>query len=243
MKRYTGVMVAVAVLTAAPGVAFGQEEPLKPVTAWVGLNAIAGLPTGEFKDYIDAGAGLNANVVWPVKHESPLALRADLGFLVYGSETKRVCFSNTVGCRVQLDLTTTNSIFFGNIGPQLMVPTGSVRPYVNAGIGYSYFSTSSDVSGTNSSEENFASTTNFDDGTFAWTAGGGVLVRLSSGKTPVSLDLGARYLSNGSVEYLKEGDIQDHEDGSITITPTRSEANLLTINLGVSIGIRPGPMK
>jgi opacity protein-like surface antigen len=226
------------VMGAAPAQAQAPDE-LRPVVATGGINFVVGVPTGEFKDYIDAGFGLNINGTLPVKHESPLSLRADAGFLVYGSETKRVCFSETVGCRIELDVTTTNSIFFGSIGPQLMVPTGAIRPYVNAGLGFSYFNTTSSIDGS-SGNEDFASTKNFDDATLAWAAGGGLLIRLSSGKTPVSLDIGARYNSNGVVEYLKEGDIQDNPDGSISFTPTRSEANLVTLNLGVSIGIRPG---
>ncbi len=243
MKRMGGLTVvaaAAAVLLAVPVSA--QDEALKPVAAWGGISAILGLPTGDFQDYIEAGGGLNANIVWPVKRESPLALRADLGFLVYGDESKRVCFGGGVGCRIQLDVSTTNSIFFANVGPQLMMPTGALRPYVNAGVGFSYFSTTSSVAGS-SGNEDFASTNNFDDATMQWAAGGGLLVRLSRGKVPVMLDLGARYNSNGSVEYLKEGDIRDNPDGSISFTPTRSEANLVTINLGVSIGIRPDNKK
>jgi hypothetical protein len=48
-------------------------------------------------------AGLDLYVVFPVRPASPFALRADGGFIVYGSETLPVCFSSTVGCRVQLD--------------------------------------------------------------------------------------------------------------------------------------------
>jgi opacity protein-like surface antigen len=210
----------------------------RPVIAWGGINFITGVPTGEFANYIDAGFGVGVNGAVPLKHDSPLALRGDLGFLVYGSETKRVCFSETVGCRVELDVTTTNSIFFGNIGPQLMMTRGAIRPYINAGIGFAYFNTSSGVDGS-SNNEDFARTTNFSDATMAYAAGGGLLFRLTNGNIPVMIDVGARYNSNGSVEYLKKGDIHDNPDGSITFTPTRSDANLVVLNLGVSLGIRP----
>jgi hypothetical protein len=52
----------------------------------------------------------------------------------------------------------------------------------------------------------------------------------------VLLDLGVKYHGNGEVEYLKKGDIVDNPDGTITITPTRSQANLLTFQIGVQIG-------
>jgi hypothetical protein len=207
---------------------------------YVGIQGEYARPVGEFGDYVKHGGGLNASIAWPVTRGNPFALRADGGFIVYGSETRRVCFSTTVGCRIELDLTTTNSIAYFNVGPQLMLPSGAVRPYINAAIGGSYFGTTSSVDGVDGNDDDFASTTNFDDITFAWNGGGGMLVRLSSGRTPVFLDLGVRYHGNGEVEYLKEGDIVDNPDGTITITPTRSEANLLTFQLGVSIGANTG---
>ena len=232
-------VLAALVLSAAP--ALGQDvEDERPASLYVGIQGIYGRPVGEFRDYVRHGFGLDVGVTFPVARQSPLALRADGGFIVYGSETRRVCFGGGVGCRIELDLTTTNSIAFLNIGPQLMLPAGPVRPYINAAIGGSYFGTTSSVEGSNN-DEDFASTTNFDDITFAWNAGGGMLIRLGgSHARPVMLDLGVRYNANGEVEYLKEGDIVDNPDGSLTITPTRSEANLLTFQIGVSIGASAG---
>jgi hypothetical protein len=246
MRTLKSAMVFIgAMAAAAPAGAqqplFGElEQDERPVSFMPGLQVVYARPVGEFRDYVQHGGGLNVNIVWPVRVASPLALRADGGFIVYGSERQRVCFSSTVGCRVELDLTTTNSIAYLNAGPQLMVPEGAVRPYVNAAIGLSYFGTSSQVEGTGGGDDPFASTTNFDDITLAWAAGGGILVQLAGGRTPVSLDLSARYNGNGQVEYLKKGDIQDNPDGTISFTPTRSEANLMTFQLGVTIGARPG---
>lgn len=237
---------AAAVIVAAAGAdpagaqrVESQADTLGSPVVFGGVQAVYGRPVGEFREYVRHGAGLNATLFWTPRRDGPLAVRADGGFLVYGSERKRVCFSGTVGCRVELDLTTTNSIAYLNAGPQLMVPTGAVRPYVNGAIGFSYFATTSQVEGTRS-DEPFASTTNFSDLAFTWLGGGGMLIRLAGGRTPVFLDLGARYNANGQVEYLKRGDIQDNPDGTITFTPTRSEANLVTIHLGVSVGIRSG---
>jgi opacity protein-like surface antigen len=238
-------VAAVAVLAAAlaggapAGAQVVQGEWPTPVV-FGGIQGMYGKPVGEFQQYVQHGGGLNMNVVWTPYRGGPLGLRADGGFIVYGSERQRVCFSSTVGCRVQLDLTTTNSIGYLNVGPQLMLPRGPVRPYANAGIGISYFGTTSQVEGTRESEP-IASTTNFDDFTFAWASGGGVLIPVSSGRNVVMLDIGARYNGNGQVEYLKKGDIQDHPNGNISFTPTRSQANLWTFQVGVSVGIRNAP--
>jgi hypothetical protein len=232
--RFVMGLVLLGTVAAAPVAA---QEEFKPVQAYFGLQGIYAKPSGEFADYVEHGGGVNVNVVWPVTTEGPFALRADGGFIVYGSETKRVCFQST-NCRIELDLTTTNSIAYLNVGPQLMVPAGPIRPYINAAGGFSYFGTTSSVEGS-SGEDPFASTSNFDDITFMWSGGGGLLIRLSSGQTPVFLDIGARYNGNGEVEYLKEGDIQDTPTG-IEFTPTRSDANLWQFGIGVTIGARQG---
>src|SRR5690606_28950707 len=166
-----------------------------------------------------------------------LSLRADGGFVVYGDESKRVCFSETVGCRIEVDVNTTNNIAYFNLGPELALPVGPIRPYANASIGFAYFATTSSGEGVGQ-DDDIASTTNFDDATFAWQAGGGLRIPISHGRTPVAIDLGARYNTNGRVEYLREGDITDNPDGSITINTQRSEAHLVTYHLGVSIGLR-----
>lgn len=238
MKRITGWLVALGAVAAAAAPASAQDAAAGTAPAiYVGLQGMYARPVGEFRDYVKHGGGLNIAIAWPVTRANPLALRADGGFIVYGSETRRVCFSSTVGCRVLLDLTTTNSIAYLNVGPQLMLPSGSVRPYVNAAIGGAYFGTTSSLEGT-SSDETIASTTNFDDVTFSWNAGGGLLIRLGGRPDrPILLDAGARYHGNGEVEYLKKGDITDNPDGSITINPTRSAANLLTFQIGVSMGV------
>lgn len=229
-----------AALAAGPASAQDPVEPeLRPVRALGGLHLVGAVPTGEFADHIDGGFGIGFDIAVPIPTESWFALRADVGWVVYGSETKEVCFGGGVGCRVRLDLNTTNSILYVNAGPQLMVPRGPVRPYVNASGGLAYFATTSSVKGDNDGEA-FASDTNQDDVTLAWSAGGGVMIPLSHGRTPVALNLGAQYHGNGNVEYVKEGDIIDEPDGSITINPTRSDANFVSIRLGVTIGFRPG---
>lgn len=228
-----GIGLAAVIGSAAPAAA--QEGFTEP-RFYVGIQGAYARPVGEFSDYVEHGGGLDLHLAWPITAGNPLALRLGGGFVVYGRETREVCFSATVGCRILLDLSTTNSIAYGNIGPQLMLPYGPVRPYINGTIGFSYFATTSSVDGVDGNDDDFASTTNFDDITFGWGSGAGLLIRLSSGRTPVLLDLGARYHGNGEVEYLKRGDIIDNPDGTITITPTRSEANLLTFQLGVVIG-------
>lgn len=54
---------------------------------------------------------------------------------------------------------------------------------------------------------------------------------------PVSFDLSAQATYNGEAVYLRHGGIVDNPDGTLTLSPIRSEANLLTFRAGVAIGL------
>jgi hypothetical protein len=164
-------------------------------------------------------------------------LRVDASLLNYGHERQRVLLSPTIGGRIAVDLTTDNNIAFVGAGPQLGLPTGAVRPYVNGFVGVSYIFTESHVGGS-SSGESFASTTNYDDASFAYGGGAGVYVPLGHRRNPISLDAGVTYRHNGAAQYLRRGDIVDNADGSISVYPVYSETNLLTFHLGATIGLR-----
>ncbi len=228
-----------ALFAAATGARAQTDMPYKPLHARASGGLLIASPVGEFNDYVGTGWGLGGTFILHLDRAGIIGLRADAGFLNYGNEKRQVCLSETVGCRIQVDLTTSNNIVFGSIGPELTAPAGPVQPYVNASIGFSYFATTSSLHGSNNSgSDPIASTTNFDDGTFAWQAGGGLRVPITAGRLPVQLDVGARYHDNGRVQYLTRGSITDNPDGSITLHPLDSQTNLVTFLIGVSLGVR-----
>lgn len=203
----------------------------------VGGSVNYGLPQGAFRDNVRQGFGVDGFARWNFDRRGILSLRTDGGFLGYGRETKRVPLSGTIGGRILVDLTTSNNILHVGIGPQLTAPDGPFRPYVNGGIGFSYFFTESSVEGSNNDNEPFASTTNYDDVTLSLTSGAGVLIPVGI-RRDVSLDLGVQYQNNGQVSYLRKGGIVDLPNGDIQLNPIESQANLLTFRIGVSARIR-----
>jgi hypothetical protein len=205
--------------------------------SYLGAALTAASPQGEFRDYVDSGWGGGIHYLLRADRDGWLALRVDASLLNYGHERQRVMLSPTIGGRIGVDLTTDNNIAFVGVGPQIGAPTGVVRPYLNGFVGVSYIFTESSVRGS-SSGETFASTTNFDDASFAYGGGAGIYVPVSRRRNLVSLDLGVTYRHNGSAEYLRSGDIVDNPDGSITLHPVFSETNLLTFHVGVSVGLR-----
>ena len=208
-----------------------------PARAVLGGGAFVAQPVGEFKNYVNNGFGAGGHLLLRVDPRGVLALRADVGYLVYGHETKRVSLPNAG--RVELDVTTSNNILTYSVGPQLAVPAGPIRPYVNAFMGGAYFFTQSSVGGSDNSSD-FASTRNFDDNVPSYGYGGGVFVPFAVRNARVGLDLGARFVRNGRTRYLREGGIQDEPTGGFTVSPIESETNLVVYHVGISAELRGG---
>lgn len=200
------------------------------------INLTVSQPLGAFNDFTGEGYGITGGFVWNLDRDRVFGIRVEGGFIQYGNETKHACLSSTIGCRIRVDVSTDNDIAFGGIGPQITVPAGPVRPYLNATAGFSYFFTQSSVSGRDDYDDLF-NTTNHDDAVFAMTGGGGFMIPLAMRRTPILLDIGVTYHRNGDASYLRRGSITDNPDGSIVITPIRSEANFITYRLGVTIGV------
>ena len=223
-----GAMLALADSAAAQRVAATRGH--------MGFSFVAADPVGELGAFFDQGFGLQFDGALALAAEGHLRLRGDLGFVIYGHERQGFCYATPIGCRIGLDLTTTNSILFAGLGPELAVPMGPVEPYVHATVGVSYFATTSSLKGADGYDE-FGETTNYSDAVLAYTLGGGLRMALRRGPKPIYLDLAVERHQNGIVDFLTEGDIVDHPDGSITVLPNRSEANLLAFRLGLSFGI------
>ncbi len=227
LKVIAGTVLVLAVTASA-----AQAQGLRPVrttNTHLGLAVLLAQPTGEFANYVGLGGGLAGYAVWTPG--GVLGLRADASYLIYGSETRRYQLVPLV----DVDVTTNNQIAGFQLGPQVTLGTGAAQVYGYGELGFSYFVTSSSVEGSGNVAP-FANTTNFDDFTFATSAGGGVRFRVSHGRFPVSLDLGARYLYNGRARYLREGSIAI-TGNTVTYTPIESQTNLILYHLGVTVGL------
>jgi hypothetical protein len=236
--RTLRALALIAALAAARGITaqtldVHEDQQRTMPSRWFGsFSLLAAQPLGEFDDYINVGGGVSGGVMYQLGPNSPVALRIDAGYVLYGSEKTRI----HPFPRLEGDITTNNSIVFAGIGPQFMVPDGMFRPYLGGSVGLAYFFTQSSLDGITSGSDQILETTNFDDVTFALSGAGGIYIPLKRGLKPISLDIGARYHANGRARYLREGSIQDNPDNSITIDPIESETNLLTWHLGIAVG-------
>lgn len=213
----------------------GSRDRAPAPRAWVDVSLVGADPIGEFGDLVDGGFGLNLGGRFAIDDAAAVSLRLDGGFMIYGHERTSLCFPPPIGCRIGADLTTTNQIGYLGVGPEFSLP-GSVSPYVFGTVGFSYFGTSSSLSGLDDDEDLF-NTRHYSDFVTATRLGGGIRTRVgATSHGPVAFDIGVEYHRNGVAEYLREGDILDHPDGSITLFPNRTEANMVVLRLGVSFG-------
>ena len=192
-------------------------------------------PMGEFGNNIGLGYGANAAYLYQLDRAGILSLRADVGFVSYGHESKRVPLSPTVGGRIQVKVSTNNFIVPVSIGPQLTWPDGSIRPYVNAGFGGQFFVTQSSIDGSNGDYTGL-STTNQHDQTHAWVLGGGVYVPVAARRVNLMLDAGVQYFTGGRAQYLRPGSIVDLPNSQIQINPLESDTHMLVVRLGIRVG-------
>jgi hypothetical protein len=217
-------------------VAAQYQPPAQPLPTSVALGGSLrfGSPQGEFANNVNATFGFNGFVGWQLG-SSPFLLRADLGYDIYGSRTRRVPLGRGALGLISVDVNTTNSIFDGGIGLQLGAPGRSVSPYVGASVGFADFITSSSVAGSAQYQNGgspFASSTNYSDGTFAKTVFGGLYIPV--GSSGGALDLGLRYHRNGEARYLTDQDISFDSANNPVLSPRRTLADLLTIQVGFS---------
>lgn len=241
----TALIVAALALAAAGSSSLAQQgidDPAEkfdwthPIRFDASVNGVYAQAVRDFGRYVDHGWGVDLAGMFRLDRRGILALRADLTALEYGSETKRVPLSPTVG-RILVDVTTSNTIFAASIGPELRVPVGPVRPFVNAAIAVTDFSTSSSVEGSNEENSSFASTENYDDATRAYRYGGGVYVPFARGRWTGGVTLGASYYAGGKASYLREGSIKDGSNGSISFEPIRSRTEFWVYNLGFRLSL------
>lgn len=188
------------------------------------------VPQGDFGFFTDEGFGGNVYAVFPVDRSGAVGIRLDGGYVNYGSERFSVPYFPVTG-RIGLDVRTRNNIATFGIGPQIQVPRGPIRPFVNGYVGMGYFFTQSSLI---DGPVSFGSTLNFDDWALGYGFGGGLGVELNR---RLMLTFETQYRMHDDVEYLREGGIIDDGFGGVILNPILSDADFLVFQIGVSFGL------
>lgn len=224
---------ALALSTVAATGLLAQAPQAGPVTAGIGLlntQPVAGLRTGP---------GIGISLMGAIAHPRArwIRLRGDFRLSSYGMDRHQACLSQTVGCWIQVDITTNYHTLYGGIGPELALPVLGSELVLAATGGVGYFGVSSSLSGVDEADGGFGNTTHFDDAFFAWSAGSELRVPVSR---VVALAAGVHYQHNGRASYVVDGGVTENPDGSLNVPPVTGDANLVAITLGVAIRPQAG---
>lgn len=230
------VVGTLAVLSVGAGPMSAPASAQTRARATASLSAVQGRPLGALGRNISTGYGITGALILPIDRAGRLSVRAEIGEIVYGSESERTTFSERVGDRVQVTVRTTNAVVPIALGLQGELPLGPMSIYLNGGIAAQAFYTESRVEPTNRLDAN-ASTVNQSDGTLGWSVGGGFSVPVYNRARLVSADLGAQYHGGGTARYLAPGSFVDRPNGGVTITSMQSRIAMLTVRAGVRVGL------
>jgi len=218
--RRIGMAVLGLALVASP--LWGQRYGLREVgnRGAFGVNFTVAQPLGEFRRNGDVAAGLS---VFGVTSGGALALRIDAGWMAYDARYQGYGVS------------TLSQIGTIDAGPQVTLGQGALRFYGFATVGGSMFWSAASYQGCGCYGSNW-----FLDGHFTTTtsAGGGLLIGLSSSRTPIAIDLGVRAVRHDRVTYVPAGGLTQNPDGSFTAREVTTPVDMRVAQIGVSIGIR-----
>jgi hypothetical protein len=229
-----------AAILAIAGLA-GPLVAKNDVRGRVDVNLLVGVPQGEFRDEVKEtgfGAGISGTV--DLGRKSPVALGASLGFMNYGSETRHEPFSSTIP-DVRVEVTTSNNIVLGHAVLRLQPYAGTLRPYLDGLVGFSYLFTETKIQDEDEEEE-IASSTNLDDTVLSYGVRAGATIGVytsslqegSAHPYSISVDLGVTYLVGGEAGYLKKGSIR-RDGGRVAYDITRSRTDLALYHLGITL--------
>lgn len=194
----------------------------------IGFNGIAALPVRAFAYDANTAGGASMDFVVNFDRHGDAALRLEGAYIQYGNEHTLVPVPGSGGF-YSYDLNTRYFISSLRAGPQLQFGPSRVRVYLFGTAGVAYFATRTDVAGDGCA----CGETNFDDTALSLAAGGGFRLALSSGRRPVSLNLGTSYVHNQQVDHLRPGDITFDSQGNYVVSPITSDVDFLTFEVGL----------
>ncbi len=224
MKTMHTLIIAALLLAATGAPALDQEG---------GVRFLVAEPTGDFGDNVDDN-GFGLALHYGLRPSPAVTFGVGLHGMTYGSEST----SYRLPLVDEFDLTTTNNLAGGFLFAQWRPLDGMVQPYAEGRVGLNYLWTESKLEDDGWwNDDAVARKTNQDDVATFWTAGGGLLIRLSQGnrseKRPgVYLDLKATYQHGGKAEYLTEGAVTIVDDEPVFET-SQSKTELTTYEVGV----------
>jgi hypothetical protein len=189
---------------------------------YLSIDAFAGRPAGEFRQTLGDGYGMGFRSLRRLNRDGWLALRIEGGFLLQDMR------SDPVPSARDLRLSTSNTMLFAGVGPQVGLPRGPVQPYAHAFAGVNYLVTEAAFNGPGGEI-----LITHEDNAWALGGGAGLYVPVRRGRSPVSLDLGATWRLGGKATLMKQT-LVPGTDGMPAHQPITGRTDLLMVHLGLA---------
>jgi hypothetical protein len=179
----------------ASGVAGAQPGPVS-----AGVSVLASVPVGPLIGNRSAGAGAAASLRYVLPGLPSLAIRVEAAGLPTSSQA-----NNAPDNAINM-ITNGSSALLAGIGPQWSVAVDQSRAYTTATAGIARVWATSALLPDNGAERSIGppSVTRARATNFAWSAGGGIVMPLSSGRSRTAIDIGLRYYDLGRATYTTD---------------------------------------
>lgn len=184
----------------------------------VGGNLFLSLPQEDFANVSQNGGGLGVKLLFSPPLMPVCAMRADLSFAVYGSETSR---EEVAG--ITVDVETRNQAIQFTVGPQFQTPMEPVRFYASPMVGVYNYSTEVEIPDTEYGRTENSTTK------FGWNVNAGMLVGVYQnpmGKFKLGIDMNVKY---HTIKKAIETEIRTETGDKVL----KTDANDISIHVGV----------
>lgn len=226
----TPTLLLFLLVVAAP--AFSQQW-----TRQFGMNYVFTQPTGGMKPYMRFGNGFVMDYGY-VSPSGRISVGAEFNYSAYGVENSEQLYDFPDGTSAMMNVSVVNSFTNMMATSRIYLKTdGPIRPYAMVKAGYSHFSTNLNINDPDAMDdcEPVEHAVLKKDGTFAYSAGGGVYIDLAGvfkmiQRNTLFFDLSAYSLQGGRIEYMNtDAPPANHQHGSSS-TRTHDEVQAEFIN-------------
>lgn len=195
-------------ILAATAIIGANAQSWKPT---VGVNYGFALPTGGMKPYIRNGNGVNINFMAEAPSKR-IAAGLEFGLTGYGHSKASMEYTFDDGSTAPMNLIVNNNYISLMAATRLyFVLDGPVRPYATFKAGYTWFITDLKIVDPNDADSCTPVESNMlsSDGTFAYSAGGGLNIDMAwmfkkMRRGTYYIDISSNILQGGRVDFMNE---------------------------------------
>lgn len=196
-----------------------------------------GTPQGSFQQVLERNAyGIDASYTYQINPQIPIHVGVGMLYQNYGWKERNAQFVEGVP-EVDVQVRTTNNLITPQLIMRLEPEINGFTPFLEATMGFNYLFTQSSITD-DFSEDDIASTVNYDYTTSNYGVGAGAKLRLWEGFDDegnffgVHLLLKTKYMIGGEALYLREGDLVA-VGNELEYNLSRSRTDLTTFNVGL----------